>query len=101
MPRRSKDWNEGLARDLKDAEFARKFILASLDEGLSLQGVLRKVVLAMGLKEFSRRAKMPSSNISRVINPKHNPTLASVNRLLKPLGLKLTLAPVENKERAA
>lgn len=100
MPRRSRDWNEGLANDLKDREFAREFVLAALDERLSLQEVLKKVVLATGLKEFSKKAAMPSSNILRVLNPNHNPTVDSVNRLLKPLGLMLTLAPV-NKKRAA
>lgn len=100
MPRRSRDWNEGLAKDLKDREFAREFVLAALDEGLSLQEVLKKVVLATGLKEFSKKVAMPSSNILRVLNPKHNPTVDSVNRLLKPLGLKLTLAPVDKKRAA-
>lgn len=101
MPRRGKDWNEGLAKDLEDREFSRGFVMAALEEGLELQAVLRKVVLSMGLKEFSRKAKMPSSNVLRVLNPKHNPTVASVNRLLKPLGLKLTLTPLENKKRVA
>lgn len=96
MPRRSKDWNEGLAKDLRDSAFAKTFVLAALDEGLGIQEVLRKVILATGLTEFSRKAKMPSSNISRVLNSRHNPTVASLNRLLKPLGLKLTLAAVEN-----
>ncbi len=100
MPRRSRDWNEGLAKDLKDREFAREFVLAALDEGLSLQEVLKKVVLATGLKEFSKKVKIPSSNILRILNPKHNPTVESVNRLLKPLGLKLTLTAVEKKRAA-
>ena len=97
MPRRSRDWNEGLAKDLKDPEFAREFITASLDEGLSAQQALRKVILAHGLKEFSRRVKMPASNVSRALNPKHNPTLETLNRLLRPFGLRLIVAPIEGR----
>lgn len=49
MPRRSIDWNEGLAKDLQNAEFARGFILAAIkDEALSPQLVLRKVILTCG-----------------------------------------------------
>jgi putative addiction module killer protein len=56
MPRRSVDWNKGLAKDLKDPEFARGFILAALEEeGLSPQLVLRKVILAYGLKELAKK----------------------------------------------
>ena len=34
MARRTKDWNEGLAKDLKDPEFAREFLLAAVEEGV-------------------------------------------------------------------
>ena len=38
MPKRSKDWNEGLAKALQDLDFARELLLASglcgLDSGL-------------------------------------------------------------------
>jgi hypothetical protein len=30
MPRRSGDWNVGLAQDLRDQKFAREFLLAAL-----------------------------------------------------------------------
>ena len=96
MPRRSLDWNKGLAKDLKDPEFARGFILAALeDESISPQEVLRKVILSYGLKEFSKKVRMPSSNISRALSSKSNPTLETINRLLKPFGLRLAVAPVK------
>ena len=37
MARRSRDWNEGLAQDLRDQEFAREFLLAAMDEGVPIQ----------------------------------------------------------------
>ena len=95
MTGRSVDWNEGLARDFKDPKFAQQFVMGALDEGLSAQQALRKAILAYGLKEFSKRVKMPSSNISRALNPKHNPTLETLNTLLRPFGLRVVVAPIE------
>lgn len=97
MSRRSQSWNEGLAKDLKNPEFAKNFLMASLEEGLSPQQALRKVILIYGLKEFSKKVKIPSPNISRALNPKHNPTLETLNKLLKPFGLKLSVTPISEK----
>lgn len=102
MTKRSKDWNEGLARDLQDSEFARQFILASLEEGISIQAALGRVIRAMGVKEFSKLSRIASPNIIRAINPRHNPTQETLNRLLRPFGLMLTLGPIKpRKKRAA
>jgi DNA-binding phage protein len=100
MTRRTKDWNEGLAGDLKNIQFAREFLLASIEEGISLQHALGKVIRAMGVKEFSAKIGMESPNLLRVINPRHNPTQATINRLLNPLGLKLSLAPIAKPKRS-
>ena len=95
MARRSKDWNVGLAQDLRDPNFAREFLLAAIEEGVSIQIALGKVIRAIGIKEFSARIKIASPNILRAINPRHNPTQETLNRLLKPFRLKLSLAPIE------
>jgi len=94
MSRRSKDWNEGLARDLRDETFAREFLLATVQEGVPLQVAIAKVARAMGVKEFARKVQMASPNLLRALNPQHNPTHETLNRLLKPFSLKLGLAPV-------
>ena len=102
MVRRSKDWNVGLAQDLRDPEFAREFLLAAIEEGVSIQIALGKVIRAIGIKEFSTRVKIASPNVVRAINPRHNPTQDTLNRLLKPFRLKLSLAPIERpKSRRA
>jgi putative component of toxin-antitoxin plasmid stabilization module len=49
VARRSEDWNVGLAKDLRDAAFAREFLMASIDEGVDLQLALGKVIRAMGV----------------------------------------------------
>jgi len=33
MAKRSRDWNEGLARDLQNPTFAREFLVAAIHEG--------------------------------------------------------------------
>jgi DNA-binding phage protein len=100
MARRTKDWNEGLAKDLKNPEFAREFLLAAVEEGISLQQALGKVIRAMGVKEFATKIDMESSNVLRSINPRHNPTQATIDRLLTPFGLKLSLAPIEKPKHS-
>ena len=74
MARRSKDWNEGLAEDLRDPEFAREFLTAAVEDGVPLQTALGKVIRAKGVKEFAEAVGMPSPNVLRAINPSHNPT---------------------------
>lgn len=99
MARRSEDWNVGLAKDLRDAAFAREFLLASVDEGVDLQLALGKAIRAMGVKEFATKVHMASPNVLRAINPRHNPTQDTLNRLLKPFKLRLSLAPLAGKPR--
>lgn len=95
---KSKDWNEGLANDLRDFNFAQKFILSAVkDESLPIQAALDKVICAYGVKEFAKLVKMRSSNVLRTINPKHNPSLEKLSRLLKPFGFTVTVAPTKGR----
>ena len=94
MARRHEGWNVGLAEDLRDPEFARKFLLGAIEEDVPLQIALGKVVRAMGVKEFAAKLGMSSPNLLRTLNPPHNPTQGTLNRLLKPFRLKLSLAPI-------
>ena len=100
MSRRTQDWNEGLAKDLKNPKFAKEFLLSLIDNGASLQSALGKIIRAIGIKEFSKMAKMADSNIIRAIDPKYNPTQETLNRLLSPLGLRLTVTALNEKKAA-
>jgi len=99
MAKRSKDWNMGLAQDLRNPEFAREFLLAAIEEGVSVQVALGKVIRAIGVKEFANKIAVASPNILRAINSRHNPTQETLNRLLKPFKLKLSLAPIDQTKR--
>jgi DNA-binding phage protein len=98
MTKRSVDWNEGLAEDLRDPAFAREFLLAAVHEGVGVQQALAKVIRAMGVKEYAALTRMASSNVLRAIRPGHNPTQSTLVRLLEPLGLKLSVAPIERRK---
>ena len=74
VARRSREWNVGLAQDLRDGAFARKFLLASIDEGVDLQFALGKVIRAMGVNEFAAKVHMARQNVLRAISPRRNPT---------------------------
>jgi probable addiction module antidote protein len=84
---------------LKNPKFARDFLLAAVEEGVSLQHALGKVIRAMGVKEFAAKVGMESPNLIRAINPRHNPTQATINRLLTPFGLKISLATIAKPKR--
>jgi DNA-binding phage protein len=99
MTKRSRDWNEGLAEDLQDPEFARQFLTAAVEEGVPLKLALAKVIRATGVKEFSETVGMPSPNVLRAINPKHNPTQETLERLLKPFGLRIGLAQIKQRRK--
>lgn len=101
MAKRSKDWNEGLAEDLQDAEFARQFLTAAVEDGVPLKIALGKVIRAAGVKEFAERVGMPAPNVVRAIHPKHNPTEETLERLLKPFGLRIGLAEIKPRNPRA
>lgn len=103
MAKRSSDWNEGLAEDLRDPDFAREFLTAAVEDGVPLKIALGKVIRATGVREFSQSIGMPSPNVLRAIHPKHNPTQETLERLLKPFGLRIGLAQIKprRKRRAA
>jgi DNA-binding phage protein len=70
-----------------------------MDEEVPLQVALGKVVRAMGVKEFAAKVAMASPNLLRTLNPRHNPTQDTLNRLLKPFRLKLSLAPISDRPK--
>jgi hypothetical protein len=51
------------------------------------------------VKEFAAKVGMASPNLLRTLNPRHNPTQGTLNRLLKPFRLKLSLAPISDRPK--
>lgn len=93
MPKRSSEWSESVAKDLKDVSYAQSFLLELLDEGDNLQTALGRLIRLYGVKEYAKRVKMEESAIQRAINPKHNTTKETLEKLLGPLKLGLGVKP--------
>ena len=92
MARRSKNWSARRAEELKDLAFAQKFLAGAVADGIPLQQALGEVIRAAGVKEFAAIVGMPSSNVLRALSPVHNPTQQTLDRLLRPFGLRIGLA---------
>lgn len=101
MVRRSEDWNKGLAEDMRDPAFAAEFILELLELGESLQCALGKVVRTYGVKEFAEVSGIAAPNILRAIDPTHNPTQLTLDKLLAPFGLEVTARIKRKRKKSA
>lgn len=76
---------------------------AAVEDGVPLKVALAKVIRATGVKEFSQSIGMPGPNVLSAIHPRSNPTQETLERLLRPFGLRIGLAEVKprRKGRAA
>lgn len=100
MPTRSKSWNEYMTEKLRgDREHCRGFLLALLEDGDDLQTALGRFIRYYGVKEYAKLAKMEESALQRAVNPKHNPTVATLEKILAPIKLHLGAKPVPRKKR--
>jgi DNA-binding phage protein len=52
-----------------------------------------------GIWVSTEEVRMASPNLLRTLNPRHNPTQETLNRLLKPFRLKLSLAPISDRRK--
>jgi DNA-binding phage protein len=95
LPPRHRDWNEGLSQDLRDRTFAREFLLAAADDGASIQLALATAIRAIGVRKFAASVHMAPPTVLRAISRRHNPAQKTLNRLLRPFRLRLSLAPIE------
>lgn len=101
MSRRTRDWDDGLAEDLKDPDFAKEFLVAAVEEEISLHDALAKVISCYGIKEFSEKIGMSSSNLVRILKKNYNPTQDTLNKLLAPFGLIIGIKQIKTTRKAA
>ena len=77
-------------RQLQNTEFAREFLLSSMEgeEGLDLVSALKRTICCMGIKEYAEISGIHRSSISRMIYQEDVPKIDTLNRYLSPLNLK-------------
>lgn len=105
------DWNkasisyeEALIEDFRDdPEFASQYIQTSLEEidepggGAGLATALGQVARAYGVSRIAEESGLNRESLYRALSPKGNPTLKTVQAVLKPLGLRLRVEPITSK----
>jgi probable addiction module antidote protein len=103
MPKRVRDYEEGLVEKLKDAEFAVEYLNASLedsDEGADERFLmaLRHVAKAHGMTAIAEKSGMARQAMYRALSENGNPELSSLKAVLSALGLRLA---VQQKSKAS
>ena len=103
MPKRVRDYEDGLVEKLKDAEFAAEYLNVSLedsDEGADERFLvaLRQVAKAHGMTAVAEKSGMARQAMYRALSESGNPELASLRSLLDAMGLRLA---VEQKQQAS
>jgi DNA-binding phage protein len=99
MVKRSKGWDEHMLEDLNDPSFTRELLLAAVDDGVPFREALGDIIRGIGVKEFASRVGMPGPHLVRAVDPAHNPTQETLERLLRPFGLRLGLTPIQRRKR--
>jgi len=80
---------------LKTVEQQIAYLEAALeqDDPSFIAVAIGDVAKARGISAFARETKLSRETIYKSFKPGGNPTLETMNRALKPLGMRLTLAP--------
>lgn len=94
MSKRSTGYHEELVQSLKDPEERAAYINAALEEGdvTVLLKALRNVAEATGgMTKLSAKTKLARENLCRILSEKGNPELASLEKILRSFGLKLSV----------
>ncbi|MBN8555427.1 MAG: hypothetical protein J0L93_08285 [Deltaproteobacteria bacterium] len=89
MPR-TESYNEEVSKKLRNAKYAQTFIEALMegDEGLSAEDALRHTIQIMGIKEFSKLAKIEMPRVVEFTKKKRNFKPETIDLLLKPFRMR-------------
>ena len=84
-------FDDKLSKKLKQAGFAKGYILGSIRKGMTVMEALKNVISCMGTKEFSEISGIKSPNISRMLSQDAIPKLATLQKFLDPFQLEVDL----------
>ena len=91
--------DESMAEQFRDdPEFALQLINSILEDGdqAELLIALRQLAKAFGgLQEVADRAHLNSTQLYRTLSPTGNPALSSLSAILKVMGLRLAIQPLQ------
>ena len=91
---RNNAYNELLAREFENIDFAREYILGLVhdeDEPMSVVDDLRFTIPRIGVREFCDLTGKSKSDINKFLNGERNPKTETLNDYLLPFGLKVRI----------
>jgi len=92
MARKTRRWDA--AETLETKEDIVAYLDAVLEDGDPdlLKAALGDIARAKGMTEIARAAGLGRTNLYKALSPDGNPEFATVAKILKALGLRLTIA---------
>lgn len=95
MSARDKGYDASTIAAMRDPAEAAAYLEAAieLDDPVVLLVALRQIAKAHGMAEVARRAEVGEKTLFRVLSDKGNPTLVTVYKVLKAVGLRLSVMP--------
>ena len=86
-----------------DAAFAAEYLNAILEDGdqEEILLALRQVADAHGIQQVAADAEVNSRTIYRMLSSEGNPELRTFRKLLRAMGLKLAIEPIEHDAAVA
>jgi DNA-binding phage protein len=102
---RNNAYEEDFARDMRDPEARQEFLSALIhdkEEPLPVEDALKIVIQRMGVSEFSKLVEAAPQNIDKFLKGERNPKRETLDRFLKPFGLKtvLSVKPLDKNQAA-
>jgi probable addiction module antidote protein len=92
---RLKNYREDLLKRLRDPEYAADYlaqVLAAKDNEAFLIALKDVVEAAGGVGELAGRVGLKRPSLYKILSKEGNPTLETLQEILKPLGLRVSVA---------
>lgn len=92
---RLKNYRNDLLKRLRDPEYAAEYlaqVLAERDSKAFLIALRDVVEAAGGMGQLSERVGVQRPSLYKILSKNGNPTLATLQDILKPLGLRVSVA---------
>jgi len=91
---RLKDYKEDLNKRLRDPEYAAEYlahVLAEDDSAAFLIALKDVVEAGGGVGKLAGRVGLKRPSLYKILSKRGNPTLATLQEILKPLGLRVSV----------
>jgi probable addiction module antidote protein len=96
MPKRMRDYREGLLEELQDPLAAANYLDAAAAESEELFLIaLRDIAEARGMSKVASDAGVAREAIYRMLSEAGNPTYANFMRILAAVGLRVRVEPIK------